>query len=143
MPDLAKSPSTPAVSLWRRLAAMTYDCLAVFAACYAAGAVAVGLQGGHPIGRDAWWFKLYLLCVIYAYFAYCWRHGQTLGMRSWKIKLVDSASGGAVSWSQTAQRFAVALVSWLALGLGVLWAAWDLQHRTWHDIVSRSALVRC
>jgi uncharacterized RDD family membrane protein YckC len=39
-------------------------------------------------------------------------------------------------------RFAVAIVSLAALGLGFAWCLVDPAHRTWHDIAARSRVVR-
>lgn len=137
-----KLPPPADVPLWRRLAAILYDCFAVFAVCFVAGGVVVALRRGAALETATWWFTGYLVCTTYAYFGYCWRRGQTLGMRSWKIRIVDSATGGLPSWSQTAARFVVALLGWVPAGLGVLWAVFDRDGRAWHDRVSATHLIR-
>lgn len=130
------------VPLWRRLAAILYDCFAVFAVCFVAGALAVALHHGQAIAAESWWFTAYLGLASYAYFAYSWRRGRTLGMRSWKLRLVDATTGNAVSWPQTALRFVVALLAWVPAGMGYWRALWDREQRTWHDLVSATRLVR-
>jgi uncharacterized RDD family membrane protein YckC len=121
---------------------MLYDSLAVFAVCFVAGGLVVVLRHGNAVAASAWWFKAYLVCASYLYFGYCWRHGQTLGMRSWKIKIVDYATGGVPSWRQTGLRFVVALLSWLPAGFGFWRATFDREHRGWPDLASSTRLVR-
>jgi len=130
------------VGLWRRLAAIVYDGFALFAVCFVAGAIAVAAHRGQAISANSWWFTGYLLLASYGYFGYCWRRGQTLGMRCWKIKIVDATSGGAPSWRQTAVRFFIALIGGLILGFGFWWAALNRDRRAWHDSASGTRLIR-
>jgi uncharacterized RDD family membrane protein YckC len=36
----------------------------------------------------------------------------------------------------------MAIVSGFALGIGYLWAAWDPERRTWHDMVANTRAFR-
>ncbi len=137
MPDRTASP----VTLWRRCAAIVYDTLAVIGIWFVVGGIVVGLHHGEAIPVQTPWFTALLLAATYAYFAFCWhRGGQTLGMKSWRIRVVDSASAAPISWRQTLVRFAVALVSWMPLGLGYFWALGG-RGETWHDRASGSKLI--
>jgi len=124
--------------LMRRLAAMIYDTLLVIALLMIAAAVIVipvgsELVDGHPA------FQAWLLMIWFLYFAVCWRHGQTVGMKAWRIHLLShSAPAG---WGQLAIRFLVAGLSIAAFGLGLIWSLLDRQHRSWHDLASRTDLV--
>ncbi len=129
-------------SLWRRLAAIVYDSFAVFAVCFVASGIAVALHHGQAIANGSWWFTASLGLVCYGYFAHSWRRGRTLGMRSWKLRVVDATTGNAVSWRQTLLRFVVALLGWLPAGMGYWRSLWDDEQRTWHDLVSATRLVR-
>src|SRR5690606_41442182 len=72
----------------------------------------LSLHGALPILQVA------LLAVTAGYFVISWRRGgQTIGMRAWRIRIV-ATEGGALPWSRALLRFAVALVSLGALGLG-------------------------
>jgi uncharacterized RDD family membrane protein YckC len=102
----------------------------------------LAIRRGALIAPGSWWFSAYLTLACYAYFAYSWRRGRTLGMRSWKIRVVDAATGHTVSWRQTVVRFVVALLGWLPAGMGYWRSLWDKEHRTWHDAVSATRLVR-
>ena len=145
--------------LWRRLAAMIYDAIAVFGLlCLAAAFPMAVHRAAIPAGNP--YYQAYLIFVVYAYFAVCWRRGgQTVGMRPWRIRVVSVDGAPAVSWPRTLVRFLVAalpLVAFAAVGqwslhagivaaafgsLGYLWSWWDPAQRAWHDKASRTDLV--
>jgi len=139
-------PSTPA-PLWLRLAAAIYDLFPLLALwMLTAGLALLAAHGGvdvaHPPLAYRLALRLALLAVTAAYFVISWtRGGQTIGMRAWRLRVVD-ANGGALPWPRALLRFAVAIVSLAALGLGFLWCLIDRDRRGWHDIAARTALVR-
>jgi len=69
------------------------------------------------------------------------RGGQTVGMKPWRLRIVG-ADGGPIGFRRALLRFAVALVSLAALGLGFLWCLIDRERRAWHDIAAGTLLVR-
>jgi uncharacterized RDD family membrane protein YckC len=83
-----------------------------------------------------------LLIVTAGYFVLSWaRGGQTLGMRAWRIRII-AAEGGALPGPRALLRFAVAILSLFAFGLGFFWCLIDRERRGWHDIAARAACVR-
>jgi len=121
---------------------MAYDAVAVIALMMAVTALLLftplsrqtALQDPRP--------TLVLFATWFFYLAWCWRHGGlTLGMRAWRVRL-GFDGGDTPGWGRCLLRFAVSLLSAAALGLGFMWALFDREHRTWHDIASRSILVR-
>ena len=67
---------------------MVYDSLLIFAVLFFATAIALLFNHGEAIVSSTW-FSLYLLFMLYSYYAWFWqKSGQTLGMRVWKIRLV-------------------------------------------------------
>jgi uncharacterized RDD family membrane protein YckC len=135
-------PGQPA-ALLRRLAAIFYDSLLLIALEMIAAALWLPIFGDAPASEHSLYrvYQLFLLLVAFAFFAGFWiKGGQTLGMRAWRLR-VCSRDGGALSLRQAAIRFAVAILSWLALGAGFLWSLVDPQRRTWHDIASDTVLV--
>lgn len=153
------TPALTPASLWRRLAAMGYDALLVFALLFfATAAYQLAQRLAVPAGETSApatgdvvtaiepaasgpLYSLYLLLVMFAFFAYFWSHGgQTLGMRSWRLR-VESLDGGRLGLGQCAVRFTTAWISALALGLGYLWVLLDSERRSWHDMASRSRVV--
>ena len=136
------TPAPPPARLARRLAAAAYDMLLLAAVLFFATVPAVALRGGHAVAPRSPLFTLYLLAVAWFYFAWQWRRGgQTLGMKTWRIAL-RADDGGPIAWRQTLVRYAGAILSWAALGLGFLAALRDPSCRTWHDRWSRTRLVR-
>lgn len=129
----------------RILGAVVYDTLIVFALVFIAAQwfplvpEALQAQLGMKIFK-----QLYVLLICFIYFAYSWRRGgQTIGMKAWRLKLVQSDSlTSDISWRQCLIRYLVAIGSWLALGgLGFLWILFSKQHRSWHDLASKTHLV--
>jgi uncharacterized RDD family membrane protein YckC len=135
-------PLTGLSGLLRRLASMAYDLLVVGALLMMAALPVVLLAGDHlRVAPGRALFQAYLLLVTFLFFGGFWVHGgQTPGMRAWRLRLIGAAGAG-VSWRQAAGRFCAALLSWLAGGLGYLWALRDPQGRAWHDRLSATRLV--
>lgn len=129
--------------LLRRLAAIFYDSwlivgvwlLAVIIDTFVRDEQGLGLAVSHiPL-------RLFVVAVPFLFFGWFWTHGgQTLGMRAWRLKLLD-ASGGPATWRQALVRVAGAYLSALALGLGYLWILFDPEKRSWHDRLSSTRLV--
>ncbi|NBB93560.1 MAG: RDD family protein [Gammaproteobacteria bacterium] len=117
---------------------MLYDSLLVAALLMVAAALVV-IPAGAEVASGNIAFQLYLLAVWFLYFAVCWRSGQTLGMKAWRIDLVGS--GRKPEWHRLAIRFLMAGVSLLAAGLGFAWSLLDSSRRTWHDLASGTRLV--
>lgn len=138
--------STPA-SLWLRVAAAIYDLFPLIALWMITAAITLLVVHGdvdvaHPPVGYAIGLRCALLVVSAAYFVISWsRGGQTIGMRAWRLRVVG-ADGQCLSWARALLRFAVALVSLAALGLGFVWCLFDRQRRGWHDIAARSCVVR-
>ena len=81
------------------------------------------------------------LMVSYIYFAGFWlKGGQTPGMKTWKITLVEM-QGGKPNKKQVTVRFFSAILSWALAGLGFLWMIVDRNHFTLHDHLSGSRLL--
>lgn len=132
-----------APSLWRRLAAMFYDAWLILAMWLLGASVdffvrqSLGMNpdGSHPL------LQAYLVICPFVFFGWFWTHGgQTLGMRSWRLKLLG-ADGHQVGWRQSIVRVAGAHLSLFALGLGYLWMLFDRRGLAWHDHLSHTRLV--
>ncbi len=143
MPPALSSPlALRPASLWRRLAALLYDSLLLLGVLFLATALLLPLTGGAAIPAYQPLFQVYLLCVSFGFFTYFWRRGgQTLGMQAWHIRLVNQA-GGAISLRQALLRFSIAWLSAAALGLGFVWALFEPQRRTWHDLAAGTRVIR-
>ena len=126
--------------LLRRLAALVYDALLLFALLFAATVPVLVVTGGQAVDPNEPVFTAYLLVVSYVYFGWCWtRSGQTLGMRAWRMR-VRTRAGARLRWRHALARFAAALVSIGAAGVGLLWVAVDRDRLSLHDRLSGTVL---
>lgn len=144
----ATDPKPIPVSLLRRLAAALYDGIMLICLIF------IAWQPVPLIPDDNWpqWLSQgirlsYLLAIAFSFFGWFWTHGgQTIGMRAWKIRLIsapDNADPGHYPlWSQAFVRFFVAILSWGLFGIGFLWALTNRKRLCWHDIASKTFLVR-
>ncbi|MCB1868120.1 MAG: RDD family protein [Gammaproteobacteria bacterium] len=138
-----------APGLFRRLGAILYDTMlvaglilmAIVPVIITLGAIS-GLDQIDTAGlRQNPFFIIYLLSVPFLFFVCFWKlAGQTLGMRTWRIRIID-CQGGNVSWRSAVVRYFAAAISWSALGLGYLWILVDPEKRAWHDRLSRTRLI--
>ncbi|HNP36753.1 MAG TPA: RDD family protein [Woeseiaceae bacterium] len=128
--------------LRRRLAAILYDCLLVFALLMLASIPFVAHHdGGFVPPNGNLGYQLTLLLVIYAFFVGFWVYkGRTLGMQSWGLQ-IETGNHQRPGFRQASLRFFAAILSWAPAGLGFLWQLWDKDRLTWHDRISNTRLV--
>lgn len=152
------SPSSPAPDAPRtllpwRLLALFYDLWPALALWFLTAVpfmlVDVAIHGDvrhniEPFSLAQWLLWLTCWAVAGLYATVSWRRGgQTLGMRPWRIRLVNVVDPAAApSWRAVWIRYLVGTVSLLAVGLGFLWALVDRDRLTWHDRASGTRLVR-
>lgn len=135
------APCRPA-SLARRLASATYDLLLTAALAMVATLPFVLAFGDSTHGWKRHLLQAWVLAVIGSYYVWFWtRGGQTLPMKTWRIRLVRADTGGAVNAGRAAHRYALAVLGLAAAGLGFAWALLDPQRRFLHDRLAGTALV--
>ncbi|MCU0840348.1 MAG: RDD family protein [Thiobacillaceae bacterium] len=130
----------PVPGLPRRLASLIYETLLAFALLLVASFPVVSLLPHLPPPWSRLAYQAYLLLVLGAYFVWCWRRGQTLAMKTWRIRLV-SVAGTAPTRAQAWLRYALAVLGLLAGGIGLLWALWDRDGQFLHDRLAGTRLV--
>ncbi|MES0328392.1 MAG: RDD family protein, partial [Gammaproteobacteria bacterium] len=132
------------VGLFRRLMSIFYDLFLLTAILFLATALVNATNQGEAIDQSklyTFFLQLFLGALSILYFGWFWTHGgQTLGMKTWKIKLIANDSQ-AIHWRQVIIREITAVISWLFLGLGFAWSIFDKQKRSWHDITSNTRLI--
>jgi uncharacterized RDD family membrane protein YckC len=135
----------PCCSIWRRLASISYDSILLFCVVFIAWQPIPLLSESLPdlLGRV---IRLsYLLTVCFIFLGWFWTHGgQTLGMKSWKIKLIEISDTKEiinVSWHAAWLRFLMAMISWAICGLGFIWSVFNDKGLAWHDTFSNTRLV--
>jgi uncharacterized RDD family membrane protein YckC len=78
--------------------------------------------------------------VFAAYFLWCWlRGGQTLAMKTWKIRLV-APGHDRVPPLTALLRFALALFA-VPTGIALGWALFDRERQFLHDRLAGTRLV--
>jgi len=135
--------------LLRRLGAILYDTLLVIGLMFMASTLVIiilgiisGLDNIDPAGlRNNPFYIAYLLSIPSLFYICFWKlAGQTLGMRTWRLRVVDE-QGGKLSWRGATLRFVAAALSWAVLGLGYFWILIDPEKKAWHDRLSRTRLI--
>jgi len=124
--------------------AIIYDLFLLLALLSVASAIAMIFNQGNAIEPGQPLYPFYVTCLLiisFCFYGWFWTHGgQTLGMKTWKMKLQQS-NAQPITWPLALIRFTAAVISWSAAGLGFLWSLFHPQKRTWHDIASNCVLV--
>lgn len=125
-----------------RIAAMIYEALLVTAVVFVTALPFLYLVGNAETGWRHYVFQLYLVGILFAYFSAFWlRSGQTLAMKTWRIRLVNS-NGGPITFKQAVLRFFLALFGLLLAGAGFWWALFDRDRQFLHDRIAGTRLIR-
>ena len=153
-------------SLGRRLAALVYDGLLMFAVLVIASALTLPFTAGKGTTHYSPALTVYFLGVIFLFNGWFWTHGgQTLGMRAWRIQVLKH-DGTAVDWKHALYRFLVSLPFWALIVMtllitnngiladlnldaipvwvfyiiGTAWLIVDQQPNNWRDRISHTCV---
>ena len=138
-----ESPLSAPPGIARRLASMVYESLLASGIAFFAGLLFYGAASGRLSGPLRNIFQIYLIVILGLYFVWCWhRGGQTLPMKTWKLRVV-SADGGPVSLHQATLRYLLACPSIALAGVGLVWAVFDRDRQFLHDRLAGTRIVRC
>lgn len=142
----------PDAGLWRRIAALFYDGLLIGALWFVLGfIVAIARSAGRAVDTAgpvqplvspeiAPFVTLPVMWLVAAgFYALFWsRGGQTLGMKTWRLRVV-TIDGTPLSARAIILRCLVGTLSVLCGFAGMLWVLVD--GRTWHDRASGTRVV--
>jgi len=109
------SASALPVGLTLRLAAMIYEAVLLLGVVFVISyALLVSLQWSYPLPpTQRTLLQLALFVVIGTYFVLCWtRTGQTLALKAWRLKVVDS-DGRPPRTARAIARYVLAWHLWL------------------------------
>lgn len=141
----------PHAKLMRRLAALLYDGFLVFAIWMLIGFVLQlvvgpgtnqlvdGVVKTDPI-LSAVTFVLMVASASGFYLWFWQKNGQTLGMMSWRLKLLTE-DNQLVGFKQALLRYVLAWPSFFIAGLGYLWIYIDSEGNAIHDKLSHTKVV--
>lgn len=134
------APSLVHAGIWRRLAALAYEFVLLFAIVFVAGYLFVALAGRSPTGVVRLAFLVYLIAICGTYFVYCWtRTGQTLALKTWGLKVV-TREGQLLTTGQAILRFLLAIIG-IGTTIGLFWAAIDPERQFLHDRLTGSCVI--
>lgn len=139
------SPAKPVAELAglrRRLASMLYESLlllGVLSVFFMLPHLALGM--GYEIVLPGPVLLLHVVMVLGTYFVWYWqRHGQTLAMQTWKLRIVR-ADGTPPGVGQLLLRYLLAWPSLLCYGAGLLWALFDRDRQFLHDRLAGTRII--
>lgn len=124
-------------SLPRRLACLVYETLLLTAVLFVTSIPVVALALSLPpsLLRPLVW--VYWLLIAGGYFTVFWRRGQTLAMKTWRIRM-ESAGGGPVTTQQAVKRY---LLACLLFPISWGWAIFSLDRQYLHDRLAGTRLL--
>lgn len=98
------------------------------------------------LGKDIWGhpnFSYPWLAIFLLYFTFWTGYsGQTLGKWAFNLRVTDSLGLYPVSYARALIRSIFYLLEIPLLGLGLLWALWNTERKSWHDIISGTRVYR-
>lgn len=144
-------------SFWRKFAAWIYDLLGAFAVFILSLAIGytilslfsfIWVEAGQEtnnslnssplatsLSNSPLW-SLYIAASVQYYYVWCWvKGGQTVGMRTWRLKLCKP-DGRLLTWKEAYLR---SLLSFA--GIAQLWGLFDRESRGWHDLACNSRVI--
>ncbi|MBS1199131.1 MAG: hypothetical protein H6R18_2916 [Proteobacteria bacterium] len=124
----------------RRLASMLYEGLVVFAILLIGFLIPQAVLAGFGLNLSGRLLWLHTLLLLMAYFVWCWLNGgQTLPMKTWKLRIAN-ADGGPLRPLQAILRYLAAWPSILFFGIGIIWAIVDRDRQFLHDRIAGSRI---
>lgn len=149
---MLENTSVTPVGIFRRSAAIIYDLfllIAIILVAVSVFTIVVELIAGQSSSGELLetpWIKityqLYLLLVAALFYLWFWTHGgQTLGLKVWKLKVVDSELSG-LDLKTAGRRLFWTIVTCIPFGVGYLWAFFNKERMTLYDRLSGTRLVQ-
>jgi uncharacterized RDD family membrane protein YckC len=138
------APTAPlnCAGLGRRALALSYELLILGAVVFAGAIVLVPITRvlDPLLARPLLQFAL--LMIVAVYFTWQWTHGgQTLAMKTWRIRLVGPG-GAPVDVRRALLRLLLALAGTLLVGAGFAWASVDRERQFLHDRLAGTRLIK-
>jgi uncharacterized RDD family membrane protein YckC len=125
-------PSGPRASIGVRFVAALIDGVILLVGSLVLRII-VGPAGGFGLGA----------ILTIAYFAYFEGQpaGQTIGKRTMGIRVIDFTNGGSLELSKAVVRSVVRYISGVACAIGFIWALFNKENQTWHDLAAQTVVV--
>ncbi len=137
--------SYPRALLHRRMGALLYDILCIFALEMVVAVAFLPFNGGNAIesGHPLYKIQQVLFALVpFVYFLFFWlRDAHTTGMRAWRLR-IQQTNEAPITGTQAILRLLFAIISWIPLGLGFLWVFVSPTRLAWHDRLSGTEIVQ-
>ena len=125
----------------RRLVCMLYESLVVFSILLIGFLLPQIVLSGFHFALPPRLLWLHVVLLLLVYFVWCWLNGgQTLPMKTWKLRVVNS-EGNSPRPLQAVLRYLAAWPSILFLGIGILWAGFDKDKQFLHDRIAGTRII--
>ena len=125
---------------WKRLVALIIDNALLYVATTL---VALQATSSHTVSGVRFLAELALTFLYFGYFNGV--HGQTIGKRVLRIRVVDADTGLAIGLWRGLARYGVVFLLTLAFVVPMLidglWPLRDPRSQSWHDKVARSLVI--
>ncbi len=135
----------PRATLLRRMGALLYDLLFIVALLMIVAAIWLLFNRGEAITSSHPLYKAQQVTFVltpFIYYLFFWlRDAHSTGMRAWRLR-VQQFDGRPITANQAIRRLLFAIISWIPLGLGFLWAMVSPTKLTWHDRLSGTEIVQ-
>ena len=161
--EIASNADLSPPSLKRRMACWLYEGMLLFAVTFIAGYLFSTLSQTRYALDNRHGLQAFVFLVLAIYFTWFWHKGQTLAMKTWRIRVVDS-HGKSLTQKQAFIRYIfswvwflpplciASLFSYTGLDSLLLLAAWvavwtllsqfQAQGHFWHDVWAGTRLIR-
>jgi len=129
------------ITLWRRIASMLYDSVLIVALLIVMSLplISFNIQENIILKTTV---QIYSYLIIQYFFVWFWVNSSgTLGMKSWKIKIVDN-NGNKITYRKAILRFNIAIISILIFGIGFILSIFRKDRKCLHDIISKTILIK-
>lgn len=133
------SNETP--KLARRVVCMLYEGLVVFSILLIGFLLPQIVFHSFGLTLSGRLLMLHIFLLLMIYFSWCWLNGgQTLPMKTWKMRIVNM-DGGKIRPLQAILRYLAAWPSVLFFGVGIFWALLDKDKQFLHDRLAGSRIT--
>ena len=129
------------VTIWRRSASILYDSLLVLAVLIVMSLPFFSFNLEENLSLKII-VQIYYYLITQYFFVWFWVNNEgTLGMKTWKIKIV-SEDGNKISYIEAIIRFNTAILSFLLFGLGFLMCFLRKDKKCLRDFISKTVLIK-
>lgn len=133
--------SAPSPSLGRRLSCLLYEGLVIFSVLLIGFLIPQSVFYAFGLQMSGRLLMLHIWLLLMLYFVWFWLNGgQTLPMKTWKLRLVNP-DGSRLRPLQAVLRYCAAWLSYGLFGIGILWAMFDKDKQFLHDRIAGSRVV--